>query len=1441
MVLDVGGREWGDWSGIDWRHLQEEDGVGSYIQISGVAQITPHVPYTLTWYDKMITDVGFGAVRLNCYVDDQGTFCDEPYIEVPMSSVKLSDDWVQNTYVIRPFGFSSSVNELVFPSGTNYVKVVVVMPAISGTSSDRRVAAFDLSEGADFPGYSPANHDAVWVTGEGINNGSISVGSPISRTAFDHIGTRLWKSEDATKTPPNNFLYWDDNDAIDGERYIYAIDAFDIAGNRSPLSDLQEIVAGDVYPPAQVSDLYGEGGPNSVVLSWTCPSDDDYYNVNIYNNADLAPSHLVKTEVGAPGTRDQANIVGLIAGQEYTFWVTAVDRYRNENTTNVPSVSATPITVGQELLQTMIIGDEYVGEETVDFYVYAFAELENTPAAWIRLVDHERVYADNLALLSSSGGMWIYSGQFTVLAGFSDGPALLTASGVTLDGTNARSVGEQFFVDLTDPTVAASAEGYNYYATHKFYGGMFATLSVTGYDSGTYASGVKRYAVWNSTSSSVKRWTEYNPTGINTAVVDLPLEGSNTLYVQAEDYAGNLSSPTSVAVVRDTLAPVVTLKTNTQWINSSSITISFSATDDTSFSQYVSGLKYVWYRYKFGESGTFTSWASTQDGQTDPSVQINNITNTLYLEYRAEDRAGNRGLVFSTIINVDNQAPQILSSIWKTAMCVPVAGGFHLEWDPARITDPAPSSGIDYVNIYRTTVATYTNPVSVVSIKYSTATGGFTDISANADGSKLEYGKTYYWWMTATDKAGNTSAVSESVSGTIGYDVSGIYRNFINNGSFERLDSNGYPIGWTLTGTPSVVTTGVGHGGKSMSLTSLAYITMQNVKLLTIDANKRWIFSCLSRRGASGTPNLVVTFTFYDVNLSVVQTSPITKTLTSSYVKQTITLGGASPNVTIPANAVSVDIKLAGDHTTNSILVDAVQLEQGATSSSATATEYVESFVVSGDIIQGVRIRGEQIEAGTIAARHLLIGIHGGNLIQDPSFEIIGRNQTSTLHWTPVSAVYFTNSVAAHGGYSARFLFSGGYIKSTNAIKVNTTESYCFSAYLRSESAPSIAYAALSLECLDSSYAVLGTITANHNITQSSWTRVYSIFGAGGTALLANTEYVKPIILRYPTGVGLGLDAVQFEVGQYPSNFSEGGTTEIVGGQIKTGIIKSNDESTYFDLDNAIIHNEDATGNYSELTAGSLLFYNATAGQLVNYANQVQYVSAESLNCGSLNTFSSLGLLDYPVNAPPPIVMLIPARIQTYVSGSASSNYMGFGVTSVSNTGFQPNAYIYSGSESYTQRTSASSPTPDFTMTLAADSTSYATSDAKDENSLTNITKVAVRIRGRSAEYEYPVLLKFRVRVCTGSTWNAANIVASTDCELSAPVGGAYAYTSAVIDGLPAGTYSVKVDWYSSESKWMSQPSGVSSEVTYINYYAGSVTSLTGYGIVGAIIIGRTL
>lgn len=126
--------------------------------------------------------------------------------------------------------------------------------------------------------------------------------------------------------------------------YNIKVRAINELGVRSDFVSIEGIAEGDTTPPAVPENLTAVGGLREITLSWTNPSDADFYYVEIWENTVDTFGSATKIAVS---TSDFFVRTGLGYDVTKYYWIKAVD-YSGNISTNTTSVQATTLFVDSD-------------------------------------------------------------------------------------------------------------------------------------------------------------------------------------------------------------------------------------------------------------------------------------------------------------------------------------------------------------------------------------------------------------------------------------------------------------------------------------------------------------------------------------------------------------------------------------------------------------------------------------------------------------------------------------------------------------------------------------------------------------------------------------------------------------------------------------------------------------------------------------------------------------------------------------------------------------------------------------------------------------------------------------------------------------------------------------------------------------------------------------
>ncbi len=240
---------------------------------------------------------------------------------------------------------------------------------------------------------------------------------------------------------------------------------------------------------------------------------------------------------------------------------------------------------------------------------------------------------------------------------------------------------------------------------------------------------------------------------------DFPADGSYAVGVGATDAAGNTSAVTSSSFIYDNTAPTGSISYTNGYVTSTSVAVTFSASDSLSGLNPASGqLERASAPLAGGTCGTFGAFnAIGPSGVASPYTDSTVASGNCYqYEYVVSDNAGNQAIITSSsVLQVDTAAPSVPTLAYS------------------GLTNAYPSANTVYYRSAATSgsftvTATAADPVSGISgYTFPTLGSGWTATGSGA-------ARTYSWssanpptaagpfTVTATNGAGLTSSGSNS-------------------------------------------------------------------------------------------------------------------------------------------------------------------------------------------------------------------------------------------------------------------------------------------------------------------------------------------------------------------------------------------------------------------------------------------------------------------------------------------------------------------------------------------------------------------------------------------------------------------------------------------------------------------------------------------------------
>jgi len=283
------------------------------------------------------------------------------------------------------------------------------------------------------------------------------------------------------------------------------------------------------------------------------------------------------------------------------------------------------------------------------------------------------------------------------------------------------------------------------------------------------------------------------------------------------------------------------------------------------------------------------------------------------------------------------------------ALCRATEDSVFLSW----VLGEDDNSGLKETRVYRNDLNDFETAKIISCVQspndnYSDNSKAYFDSSV----APLVAGKTYYYFLTSVDVAGNESD-PDSIQLTLPKLGFGSFVNFFDNSSFERAVSS-FPERWT--GTAEYLTAGGCHGDSYVKVNSSLTIISHEIFVLE---GEDYVISAYAM-GASGL--LQITASFYDDNRSLVSGDPYSfPTISASWAR-------IEKTFTAPAGAKYCTITFYAS-TSTKISVDAVQFELGT-----TASEYYETRAMTANRLIAGEIKAQHIDVADLSALQATIG-----------------------------------------------------------------------------------------------------------------------------------------------------------------------------------------------------------------------------------------------------------------------------------------------------------------------------------------------------------------------------------------------------------------------------------------------------------------------------------
>jgi YD repeat-containing protein len=486
----------------------------------------------------------------------------------------------------------------------------------------------------------------------------------------------------------------------------------------------------DRTPPGAPSNLTATYGSGNIELDWQAPSDLDTAGYQIYRSASLAgPYTSLATVNGVAATNFVDKTVQ--PGLTYYYEVTAIDNFAQEGTpSNIASAAAHTDTMPPQVLGIS------PGEGTV-----IGPQVQIT----VKAEDDLALSSITLQYLSADGSTWVDIATIATRdsATFNWDTTSLSSGAVTV-----RAIARDAAGNLSDGTPLRS-----YSIDHQ------GPEQVTGLTGNPSSSSV--VLVWNDVSDPLFAYFQVemksDPAGVYQSygtvanclgmnVAELTPDKTYWFRVVAYDQVGNRGTPSdeiAVTTKADTQPPVVTSMQPPPGYFAKTIHLAYTASDDVAVAFLT-----------FQCSSDCNNWVNLATPTFTPSrtvtVSYDWDVSALpegdyYVRGIAIDEAGNSNQATApfTEYQVDHTAPAAPTGFTVT----PSAGYITLTWNQG------PESDLAFYRVYRANSAS--GPYQLIQDNFASLGYQDRDTLENV---------TYYYEVTAIDKAGNEGPATGPVS-----------------------------------------------------------------------------------------------------------------------------------------------------------------------------------------------------------------------------------------------------------------------------------------------------------------------------------------------------------------------------------------------------------------------------------------------------------------------------------------------------------------------------------------------------------------------------------------------------------------------------------------------------------------------------------------------------
>ena len=521
---------------------------------------------------------------------------------------------------------------------------------------------------------------------------------------------------------------WDITAFEDGE-YVLVFVFEDVDG---AVTEMRKTVSIDRSRPEKIVSVSAISSVNGIFLSWAISGEVDTETYRIYRRSGGDEKYRLLKEISGRDILAYTD-TSVEADQTYYYYVVGVNEFGREGEpSDVVGATLADDTEAPVVTKITPANSSYLSGQ-VNFTVSAQDNVSVTKTALFYSIDDGKSWD----LIGESNASESIQFDSTQLA---DGKIRIKGVAYDAVGNESSALTYVYSIDNTGPS---KVENLDYEST---------SVTVTLSWDNVLDEDIRYYRVEkrNEDGSYTKVSDVYNTLGCNLYRL---IPSSEYIYrVVGYDHLGNRGIPSddiAVMTKEDTTAPVITKIRPTSGYYSKQIDISITAEDEYNVASLT-----------LQASRDGTQWEDIYTETYENTSKTRIMEYSLGLGEYEEGELYIRGIAMDTAENISdtsNEAPYVQHMVDKTPPEAPSgvkaeghSGYIEISWEQGTETD------LNAYNVYRSETEGGNYPPLATGLK----TLNYIDRTA-------EEGKTYYYYVSVTDLAGNLSMASASVSAQV--------------------------------------------------------------------------------------------------------------------------------------------------------------------------------------------------------------------------------------------------------------------------------------------------------------------------------------------------------------------------------------------------------------------------------------------------------------------------------------------------------------------------------------------------------------------------------------------------------------------------------------------------------------------------------------------------